>query len=356
MAGYLAKSTVLCINGTDIPASELANQALVNFNSTEDYLITIAQFLQHWLDETPSISVQTSGSTGKPKMVTLLKDRMVSSAKRTNTFFHLNTASNALLALPAEYIAGKMMLVRALVGGYRLIVQPPTSNPLQMLSERIDFTPLVPLQAMASKDQLKQTKTLLLGGAPVSTSMQEELLNHAGTTAIFQSYGMTETLSHIALRNLSKRESFYTCLPDVSLALGEQGNLIIHAPGITDNPLETTDAVKLLSPHTFEWLGRLDYVINSGGVKIHPEKVEEKLAPFFEVPLFIHHQSDAILGNAVILIVEQDEPVDEKLQHVAFSSLNRLEKPKEIYSIPKFSRTVTGKIKREETVSLIKLT
>lgn len=350
MGGSLNPGFTLVCNEQKISAADLPAWATQHLDHDAAYVSDLAQFITEWLNADSYLAVKTSGSTGTPKVQRVAKTRMQASAAATNTFFELGPNSTALLALSTNYIAGKMMVVRAFIGGYTLHVQAPEKNPLANLKELLDFAPLVPMQAQAGIQHLSNVRKLLLGGAPVTDSLRNELVKAAGETQIFQSYGMTETLSHVALRELTAAEGHYTCLPGITVTEGKRGNLVIHAPDIADAAVETNDAAKMLTPDTFEWLGRLDFVINSGGVKIHPEVVEEKLAPFLNVPFFVHHRPDVELGQAVILVLEGNE-ITHVLPTQALEKLHPYERPKDVYTVPEFNYTETGKIKRSETIA-----
>lgn len=313
--------------------------------------LTIYNFLKEWFSSEESVIVNTSGSTGKPKAIALQKKNMVNSATATGKYFNLQPKTTALLCLPVEYIAGKMMLVRALTLGWHLDITKPSSSPLKNNTKKYDFVAMVPFQLESSIGKLNAVKTVIVGGGVVSYQLQQKLKEL--TTAVFATYGMTETITHIAVKKLNHLENkpaFYKILPKVTIYVDERNCLVIKADKITDELVVTNDVVQLITATSFEWLGRFDNVINSGGIKLQPEKIEEKLQPYLNTRFFITSLPDNKLGEKIVLIVEGIEGNTPKN---AIQSLFRYEKPKEIYFIPEFIETKTQKINRLRTISLI---
>jgi O-succinylbenzoic acid--CoA ligase len=304
-------------------------------------------FCRQWEDEAP-ISIQTSGSTGKPKVLHFTKAQFIVSAQKTQAFFHLHKNTKALLCLSPDSIGGKMMLVRALVGNYTLYITEPSLDPLEQLTEPIDFVALVPTQLAhilkntSSLSKLKTVQNILIGGADISMELSEQLLFH-GIKA-YQSYGMTETVSHVALREIGK-ETAYQALPGIRFTATTDNCLTIHYPELLSQAIQTTDAVELLSEQSFLWKGRTDFVINSGGKKIHPEALEQRLSTYISGRFFLHSIPHPLWGEALVLVTE--EPFSLKKTDLVpyFSS----------HEIPKFSQTVpmiltaSGKIQRTLT-------
>ncbi|MEM6687205.1 MAG: AMP-binding protein, partial [Bacteroidota bacterium] len=235
----------------------------------------IGDFLLDWLDEKDYVVVNTSGSTGMPKSIRLDKQAMVDSALATGDFFGLEPGNTALHCLPSNFIAGKMMLIRAMILGLSLDVVAPTSNPLQRLKKNYDFCAMVPLQVEHSFASLHHIKTLIVGGAPASAALVERLQDVS--TKVFATYGMTETITHIAakpLNHLSKnKKASYQTLPNIQITTDNRNCLVIAAPSITKEKISTNDVVEIISQTEFNWLGRYDNVINSGGIKLHPEQI-----------------------------------------------------------------------------------
>ncbi|TMM31898.1 O-succinylbenzoic acid--CoA ligase [Polaribacter aestuariivivens] len=323
----------------------------------------VYQFLKEWFSIENEIVVQTSGSTGIPKSILLQKSKMLQSALATGLFFHLKPNTTALLCLPIKYIAGKMMLVRALSLGWHLDVVAPNSNPLLNIQKTYDFSAMIPLQVQNSIDKLHNIKKLIVGGGVVSNQLQEKL--QSVSTEVFATYGMTETITHIAVKKINQfsglseneKQSFYKVLPNITIYKDERNCLVIKAPKITDDVIFTNDVVNLISDIQFEWLGRFDNVINSGGVKLHPEKIEEKLAKIISKRFFVAGVSDQKLGKKLILVIEGNEIFNYKKENLIpilknTKTLHKFEIPKEVYFVNTFIETATGKIQREKTLKL----
>ena len=311
-------------------------------------------FLEQWFDTNDYVEVKTSGSTGMPKAIRLQKEQMENSAKATGAFFELVEGTKALLCLSTDYIAGKMMLVRALTLGWHLDVVEPVSNPLEGIDAVYDFCAMVPMQLANSLDNLTKVKILIVGGGAVSDTLQEKIKNIS--TSVYATYGMTETITHIALKKLNNYNVVenYKVLPHVKVSVDNRGCLVIDAPTISDERIITNDVVKLISETEFEWLGRYDYVINSGGIKLVPEQIEQKLSEIINDRFFVAGISDDIYGEKLILVVESSER-NNVISNVVrnLKTLTKYEIPKEIYFLPKFVETETKKIQRRKTLDLV---
>jgi o-succinylbenzoate---CoA ligase len=327
----------------------------VSHESSESWENAIYHFLENWFDNSDVIVTQTSGSTGKPKEIRLSKDAMRNSARMTNAFFGLDNSKTALLCLPASYIAGKMMMVRAIVGGFNLITTEPKANPFEDLEIQVDFTAITPYQLYYSAETLKNkfVKNIIVGGGHVNGKLEK--LAETISARLFETYGMTETCSHIALRqfNGSGKSDVFTVLESVKISTDERNCLVIDAPHLVHNKLITNDIVQIYTPNTFSWLGRADSVINSGGVKIFPEQIEKKLEQLIPFPYFVTSEPDELLGERVILIVETDVDINLALNQLQ-TMLAKYEIPKAIYCIPKFEYSTSNKVLRAETIAAIK--
>ncbi|MBL4905139.1 MAG: AMP-binding protein [Flavobacteriaceae bacterium] len=332
-----------------------------SFSSIDDllaYAKKISQpaflFLSDWFSTSDVLKVATSGSTEKPKLIALKKEFMVNSALATGTYFDLKERTSALMCLPVDYIAGKMMLVRALVLGWHIDVVLPTSNPLKELENVYDFSAMVPLQLQNSLSELFQIKKLIVGGGQVSKELQVALQNVS--THVYATYGMTETITHIAVQPLNKSQSLkgvYQILPNIVISQDSRNCLVINAPEVSENTINTNDVIRIISNTEFEWLGRIDNVINSGGIKLHPEQIEQKLSTIINQRFFVAGISDKKLGEKLIMIVEgnKQNSIFEKIKQL--NSLSKFEIPKEIYFLPKFVETETKKIQRKKTLDLL---
>ena len=317
-------------------------------------------FLTFWFDDKDFITVKTSGSTGKSTSMQLKKEFMVNSAIATGDYFDLSQKTKALLCLSPNYIAGKMMLVRAMELGWDLDTVEPDSNPLDKTKGYYDFCAMVPMQLSASLTQLHRVKKLIVGGAPISQGLKNKL--QSMSTEVFATYGMTETITHIAVKKLNhlenldlKSRSYYTTLPNIQISKDRRGCLVVVAPKLSETRIVTNDLVELISDNQFEWLGRHDTVINSGGIKLIPEQIEEKLAQIIPQRLFVTGLSDEILGEKLVLIIEGGNKnlinIQSKISQL--KSLLKYEHPKEIYFIEHLVETETKKIQRQKTLDLI---
>ncbi|MFZ4581686.1 MAG: AMP-binding protein [Paludibacter sp.] len=319
---------------------------------------SIYVFLKNWFDESDYMLVNTSGSTGKPKEIRLTKAAMRNSARMTNAFFGLKTTTTALLCLPASYIAGKMMLVRAITAGFNLLCLEPTANPFKDLDQSIDFTAITPYQLTHSLIDIKKSEIskVIIGGAKINAQTEAEL--QALTTIFYETYGMTETCSHIALRavNGKNKSDYFSVLNGVSIHKNDANCLCIHAPHLMETDIETNDIVEIQNQNTFKWLGRLDNVINSGGIKISPEIIEQKIENLIHKPFFISSIPDEVLGNKVVLVIEStalNSPNEAKLVDAINSTLEKYERPKVISYLPQFCYSTSNKVLKKETMSLL---
>lgn len=331
-----------------------SKEELLNYtyNLSED----IYNFLEAWFNKDEFITVTTSGSTGTPKPIQLKKDYMKNSALATGEFFNIKENTTALLCMSTNFIAGKMMLVRALVLGWKLDYISPVSNPLIITKRKYNFAAMVPLQLQNSLKEINRIDKLIVGGGVVSNTLIEALQNIK--TKVFATYGMTETITHIAvkkLNNFKTTTTFYNALPNVIIYKDERNCLVIKADKVSDELVITNDVVQLVSETQFEWLGRYDNVINSGGIKLQPEKIEEKLTSVIDRRFFVAGIPDTILGQKLILIVEKDSGNVKELKQeiLTHTSLSKYEIPKEIYFVNDFIETETKKIQRNKTLDLI---
>ncbi len=313
-------------------------------------------FLHQWFDDSLVFEVQTSGSTGKPKTYRFAKQTAVAVARRSIDFFGLPPASKVLLVLSSDYIAGKMMWVRALTGGWHLDVVPARKT-IELSCSEYDFGAMVPYQAYANRDQIERFGTLILGGAPVGDEFVKSVKQTG--THLFLTYGMTETLTHVALRALNppaakminaRDSDVYHALPGIRFQSDENGRLIVHDPLTSKAPLHTRDLVEWISPTRFRWLGRADNVINSGGHKVIVEEVERKLAGRLRQAFYLTGIPDNDLGQRVILVMEgqgSEQLIENIRQAVEHAGLHPYDRPKDIVFVPRFNRTRSGKIIRD---------
>lgn len=322
------------------------NNFLEEIPQNETWQNEIYSFINDWFSEDEFIISKTSGSTGIPKEIKIPKIAMKMSAQMTGKFFGLNEDKSALLCMPVSFIAGKMMIVRAIELKLKLYCVKPKSKIQLDFTDTIDFVPMTPMQVENSFDEISKIKILLIGGAPLSDELRSKLLPLE--TKSFESYGMTETITHIALKEIS--EEFFSTLNQIKIRKDERDCLVIQTPYFEEE-IVTNDIVEIKDDHEFKWLGRFDNVINSGGIKLFPEQIESKLKPFIQEEFIISSLLDKTLGQKLILIVEGNRTLNLKLETL---NLSKFEIPKEIFYLAKFPRTESGKIKRNEILDLIK--
>ncbi len=272
-------------------------------------------FLAEWHDPSPFLEVRTSGSTGTPKRIRVRKERMLNSARLTCDYLGLGRGDKALLCMPLRYIAGKMMVVRSLCAGLDLVAREPSGHPLAGWEGRPPrFAAMIPLQVYDTlrvpeeRRLLERIGILIIGGGAIDEALEREL--RPMPNAIYSTYGMTETLSHVALRRLNGPEAspYYRPLPSVTLSLSAENTLVIDAPLVCDGPLVTNDIARLLPDGSFAIIGRKDNVINSGGVKIQIEEVEERLRPHLAGDFAVTSVPDGKFGEAVTLLLSPVSP------------------------------------------------
>lgn len=329
-----------------VPASLGALKAAAD----EPWKAAIAEFLGRWWDATDAVEVNTSGSTGVPRPILHTKAAMRQSAERTIAFFALAEGAHAGLAMPVHFIGGMMMLVRAEVGRWHLTAVPPASTPHYGRSD-LDFVALTPPQAQAWQqahpDEWGGCRTLLLGGGPVPVAW----LNGLGKSpAIFEGFGMTETVSHFAVRQLHpEHQMHFQCLPGFAVAANAQGALLVTTP--SGQTLTTRDAIEARGPQAFRWKGRLDDVVNSGGIKIHPAAVEAALSAIIEGPFACYGEPHERWGQSLVVRIHAEQaPSDAEAQTTALldwakSNLPAHHAPKRVEWRP-LEKTWTGKWKR----------
>lgn len=318
--------------------------------------MSLEEFLSEWRSHSPCVHVQTSGSTGAPKPMLVEKRRMLASARITCDFLGLKSGDTALLCMSLDYIAGKMMVVRALERGLRLVSVPPSGHPLATMGDdAIDFAAMVPLQVYnslqipAERARLMQIRQLIIGGGAIDDALGEALKTFPH--AVWSTYGMTETLSHIALRRLSGPEASdcYTPFPSVRVSLSPDDCLVIEAPAVCEGQLVTNDMAALLPDGRFRILGRKDNVICSGGIKIQIEEVERQLHPHLQAPFLITRRPDPKFGEVCVLLTEGDAA---EASLVCERVLSKYYQPRLCLHVARVPLTETGKPARREAERL----
>ena len=355
----------LRLNGRDFTYAALQQYLPSAGGHLNGYEARVLERVREWLTGSQEFILTTSGSTGTPAPVALRRRQLEASARRTGDFFDLGPGDRALVCLNCEYIGGLMMLVRGLERQLHLTVVESQADPFALLAaaDEFDFAAFVPLQlravlAAGHAPRFNRMKTVLVGGAPVDAALLETI--QSLTVPVFLTYGMTETCSHVALRRLNgpQAATSFRVLPGIAAGQDERGCLTLRGDVTDDQLVVTNDRVKLLDAHTFEWLGRADFIINSGGVKVQAEKVELVL----DVALneineprrcFVAGQPDARLGEAVTAFVEGPAlapAADARLRKLLDARLDKYERPRQFTYVPEFQTTATGKLDRLATL------
>jgi len=319
-------------------------------------------FITDWQNGQESFMQKTSGSTGKPKVTEIGRSQMMASAMMTIKALRLQNYQNSLLCLSPEYIAGKMMIIRSLINKMNIIAVEPSSDPVKNTSTHIDFAALTPMQLQtvleSPESALKANDygVIILGGAPVSFSLENQIekLN----AACYSTYGMTETVSHIALKKLNgeDKSNYYTCLDEIELNIDERGCLTVNGAVTNFETVITNDLVNLISDKKFEWLGRFDNIINTGGIKVRSEKIEKTIAGLFKQlgiknRFFIIGLPDEKLGQKITLVIEGHSTIDQKkLIELLTQQVDKYETPRQILYTDKFEETATGKVQRKKSL------
>lgn len=316
----------------------------------------LEEFLADWHSASPTLLVHTSGSTGLPKPILVEKRRMEASARITCKFLGLKQGDSALLCMPLDYIAGKMMVVRAETCGLHLVNIPPSGHPFATVHEKIDFAAMVPLQVYNTlqvaeeRQRLMSVRHLIIGGGAVDDNLKSQLADFPN--AVWSTYGMTETLSHIALRRLNGPEAteWYTPFDGVQVFLTDDGCLVIDAPAVHEGKLVTNDIAELRDDNTFRIIGRKDNVICSGGIKIQIEEVERLLHKSLTIPFIITHAQDERFGQVVVLLMESGSPAE--VSSICQRVLPKYWQPRHILLVDHLPMTATGKPARKDAESL----
>lgn len=315
-------------------------------------------FLKDWFSNSPTLSVQTSGSTGPPKPIQVEKERMMQSARLTCQYLGLKEGDSALLCMNLKYIGAKMVVVRSLIAGLNLRIVTPDGNPLKNTDQSFTFAAMVPLQVFnclqnrETKERLKSIEHLIIGGGAIDPQIAKEIStfpNH-----VYSTYGMTETLSHIALRKLNGNDASdrYYPFDSVSLSLSEENALIIDAPLVNSQHLQTNDIAEIFEDGSFRIIGRKDNIINSGGIKIQIEEVEAKLKSVFDFNFAISSISDPKFGEVVVLVTEEKHQINlTQLSEILPSYFI----PKQVIQIDEIPLTENGKVSRAKLKALLKL-
>ena len=319
-----------------------SNAVMEYLKEKKDYY----NFLKSWFDHKDYILTKTSGSTGKPKKIKLKKLDLIESSKLTARYFDLKVGDKVINCLPIKYIAGKMMLVRSLVLGLDLYIFPVTSSPISDLKNNYELIAFTPIQLENSIPFIEKIKKVLVGGSPVQKTLKEKILNSKST--VYETYGMTETITHIAAKNLSMGEKEFTSLPGIEI--GKRDDCLFIKPNhLSVKMVQTNDVVELTNKNKFLLIGRKDFIINSGGVKLNPEAIEKKLAKYISADFVISSIDNTRFGEVVALVFKKNIPEN---YNKAFTHLSKYEIPKEVLVIDNFPEK-NGKINRVKIRSII---
>lgn len=309
----------------------------------------LASIIHEW-NNSEQISFQTSGSTGTPSKVTFLKSSVIESCLQTQRAFSLNNSTSCLCCLHLQYVAGKMMVLRALACQLPLFICEPNNLNTAVAAHSFSFVPLVPLQIPhIPKENLP--KQILLGGSAVDKDTVNTIQSFPKEMAVWQGYGMTETLTHIALRNIHPNvEAGYAPLPGITITTGEKGNAEISAGYLPDKVI-TNDLIEFTSNDRFVISGRTDWIINSGGHKINPVEIEQLLKPLISSPFFIHGIPEEKLGTKAVLVVEGNHDISiTEVQAYLRDKTHKYNMPKTMLTVPRFTRSAGGKILRLQSL------
>ncbi len=349
MPDFFPKS--LSLNGVRYDETALRGLIAGKSGTIDPLFEKLFSFLDEWLDDAEQITLKTSGSTGPPKFMRIEKERMLQSARMTGDFFGLKPGMKALLCLSPEFIAGKMMVVRAIELGLDLVTTSLEANPLKGLNQTVDFAAMVPLQVaqviQQQPEKFNLVKTLIIGGGPLPATIEDAL--QSVPTVCWHTYAMTETLSHVALRAINgpQKCEWFTPMQGVELSLDERGCLVINAPAVAEGPVVTNDLVEMKGQQ-FRVLGRIDDVIISAGHKLHPAIIEQKLSKLISSPFFLAGEDHPEAGQILVLHLEGsfNEQEISILKDQVQSILEPFEIPRKLKVVPAFKYLESGKIDR----------
>lgn len=349
----------LLLNNKIYPIDDLKDlcEGMIDDQRVAKWERSVYKFILEWINDKDYIIQNTSGTTGKQKKLQLSKESMIHSARNTCKFFKLKFGQNALLCLPMDYIAGKMMIVRAFVGGFNLILAEPTSMPDFGGLKEIDFCAMVPLQvynSLNSVETLRRIKKLIIGGAEIRDEL--EVMLRDLTIEVYATYGMAETCSHVAIRRLSgtEHEKYYKAIPNVKFTVDDRDCLIIEADYLKEKVV-TNDVVDLIDSEKFRWIGRFDNLINSGGIKIIPEEVEAVISKSTGMDCAVIGLPDKKLGQKVVLIMEKggSEVTKAEINTMIENDLPKYSQPKEIVYVDELPRNHAFKVDRNKLLKQI---
>ncbi len=325
--------------------------------SIQDFVNQLFTEIDNWQNPNLTLTAQTSGSTGVPKKIDLSRERIIQSIDRTASYLELENGNSALIVLPIEYISGKMMLYRALHLNLEIYAVPPTTKTLQ-INKTIDFVALSPLQAENNVENLHLFNKIIIGGGKISQSLEQKIhtsIDKKSKTKIWETFGMTETVSHFALREVYPiSKPYFECLSGFHISLNAENCMRVH-DNQNQEIYDTHDIIIIHSPTQFQFFGRKDFIINSGGVKINPEIIEKEIDDFMEIESYIIGIPDEVLGEKLVAVVESKNKKNLETSLAELTFTKKYFKPKQIFEVEYFPRKKNGKIDRLELKKIILL-
>ena len=322
---------------------------------TEDWQVEIFDFLGEWFSGKTRFEIKTSGTTGSPKIESFSREAFITSAQITINTFDLAKGDTLLMCLPMHFVAGKMMLIRAIIGRMKIRAIQPSLNPVKDLIYPVEFAAFTPHQLNTilkiNPNKMGLIEKAIIGGSPVSSELKNQLGDFK--TKLFETFGMSETLTHVAIKaiNGTSKSDYFKVLKGFNINVDENNRLIIEADHLKNSPLLTSDIVEMIDSENYRWLGRSDDVINSGGIKLFPVSIENRISAQIDREIIIGKRSDENFGEVVILFIE-GEPFNEnrlaELNIELTKLLDKFEVPKEIIFKTEFPRNKNGKVIRSE--------
>lgn len=344
--------STITFDGQEVPFDELNSYSPQSKSES-----IIRQFIIKWLSGKDSFILHTSGSTGKPKPISINRSQLEASAKATIKALSLQRNGTVLLCINPEFIGGRMIIVRAMMNDMKILYHETSGMPIEHLKKQVSLCSMVPLQLQnilndkKHREKLNLIENLLIGGASLDQSYIPALQNFK--TKIYATYGMTETVSHIGLKRLngSHKDDCFQLIEGTNIRQDERGCLVVKGAVTDDKEIVTNDIVKLLGDRQFQWLGRADLVINSGGIKIHPEALEYKIHTILpkhciNKKIAIGSVPDSKLGHRVVIYIESENEIEE-IKEILKSELDKYEIPKEFIYKNQFPLTSSGKLDRQ---------
>ncbi|MFT7249360.1 MAG: O-succinylbenzoic acid--CoA ligase [Arcticibacterium sp.] len=340
---------------------------LVNYQPQNDYFEKVKDFVLLWESGVQTLEVQTSGSTGEAKIIKLNRNQILASVEQTKNAFHLNEEHLFICNLSINHIAGKLMIIRALTLNSELIVIHPEGDFIKNLGNQTYllhrnagkvFFAFVPLQlekilrTSDGYDILHKAKAIIVGGAAVNSHLLQKIKDLK--VPVYATYGMTETVTHVAIKKLNGTEPdpYFTVLEGTEIRLNKLACLVVKNTATDNKWLDTNDLTKLITDKSFSLLGRLDNVINSGGLKLNLDLIEHKIDSILShnIPFFCFGLPDEHLGQKLVLCLESDRK-DTTILGQLKNQMPKFNSPKEVLVFKKFERTLSGKIDKTKTIN-----